>query len=109
MDAWERLHPGDPGITFDTQGNALIKGMPYEPTRLDRLLYQCRMFHPEEMCIVGREPINGVTANVVGRRGTVYYKQASMACDVFVYIVVGFRHIQATTMALWHDLSNDEQ
>ena len=59
VDAWQACNPQDPGMTYDTTTNPMLKGS--LKGRLDRCL--CRLDHwrLHSIRLVGQEPIPGVT------------------------------------------------
>ncbi|MCA9793937.1 MAG: SpoIIE family protein phosphatase [Candidatus Eremiobacteraeota bacterium] len=59
LDAWQELHPGDPGYTEDTELNGMRRALSGKPkqVRFDRVL--CKAMRPLRIDLVGTVPVAG--------------------------------------------------
>lgn len=58
-DAWLKLHPGEPGLTFDPSVNPLaeLNSVTQESKRLDRIIWSSSLWAPTEIHLLGQQPI----------------------------------------------------
>lgn len=74
-DVWQRLHPGEPGFTYDAKQNDMLRG--YLRQRFDRIFVKLENYRPVQIELVGKTPLPGVTymktAMVRGRMESASY------------------------------------
>ena len=58
QDAWLQLNPGDPGITYDGPGNAMLSNS--FKTRLDRAFVRLTQWEAQSLSMVGTEAVPGL-------------------------------------------------
>uniref|UniRef100_A0A0D9XJG1 Endonuclease/exonuclease/phosphatase domain-containing protein n=1 Tax=Leersia perrieri TaxID=77586 RepID=A0A0D9XJG1_9ORYZ len=61
IDAWVKLKPGDNGWTYDTKANAMLSANFQQQKRVDRFMCRLSDFNIDDIEMIGKEPIPGVT------------------------------------------------
>ncbi|KAL2643546.1 hypothetical protein R1flu_011133 [Riccia fluitans] len=60
FDPWLKLHPNEPGMTYDSKANLMLTGSRLQK-RLDRFFCHLQNFRVESLEMVGTQPIPGLT------------------------------------------------
>lgn len=60
FDAWAKFQPNQPGLTYDSKANPMLRGSRLQK-RLDRMFCHLRDFKVESIEMVGLQPIPGKT------------------------------------------------
>lgn len=55
QDTWELLRPSDPGKTFDTTSNPMLRNYGYEKARYDRVMFKPTNWKAERIKMIGKK------------------------------------------------------
>ncbi|KAG8066686.1 hypothetical protein GUJ93_ZPchr0004g39674 [Zizania palustris] len=61
VDAWAELKPGDDGWTYDTKANGMLSGNRNQQKRMDRFVCRLSNFKIDDVEMIGKEAIPGVS------------------------------------------------
>lgn len=67
VDAWEQMHPGKKGYTYDTSTNAMMSARPLR-LRLDRIFARLADWRLSTIEIVGTQPLPGLSHTYRGKQ-----------------------------------------